>query len=352
MQARAGRLHSAPPFPTAGDLVVRAGRHAAATGWVVAGMVVAAGTAALAHRPGWSWPIDESDAGHRQLAALEPVRAATGSRLSVRFGVVLLIVFAVAWATHLTVLACRPPVPGRADPRRLTVGSALVVAVVLAAAGRLGTPPLGWLARWGLLTDVLALAVAFGIRAGRDRPVRLPPGAGPLALAGALAALAAVPLLQTRLYADREPVTLLARLPAGDARLQGIVDQLSASADVARVELRRSAVEPSWAIVQVDAAAGPDSSDARALVRYLRGAAHSSAGLVTGSAAGHIEADRMRADLPWLTWWFLGAALALPAIDRVGRERRRAPRRAQHAAATRSAVAAVSSDSLMADEPA
>jgi hypothetical protein len=333
----AGRRLTAPqPLPATrlldlganavGNRVRRALWHAAAAVGTVA---VVGLVRLLAGDSEWRWPVDESEVGYRRLAALDPTRHVPDGRVAAHYGVALVIVFAVAVAAHLTLVACRTPDPARMAPRRLAAASALVLALPLATLTQLAPAGLGWLGRWALLADAAALAIALAAAALGARLPRWSDLARRLTLGLALGALVGVPLLHTRSYADGAPITVVAQLGAGDRRLTAMTNALSGSADVARVEVARMRADPSWAVVTVHAKAGADSADARALVRYLRrdglpgaggrGIGRAASRLVTGSAAGDVEAGRMRAELPWLIW---SLALAAAVIGVLSRRRR------------------------------
>jgi hypothetical protein len=297
---------------------VTAGRRLTSPLASVAAVAVVAAVALLTRRPEWGWPLDESELGYRRLAALDPSRGFPAGRVSARYGVALVIVFGVAFAAHLTLVAARRPDGRRRAPRRLAVASALILALPLAGLTQLGPPVLGWLGRWALLADAAALAVALGAVALGVRLPRWSALAGRVTLGLALGALVGVPLLHTRSYPDGEPITVVAPIDAADRRLHDMTEALSGSADVARVEVVRLPADPTWAAVTVHAKAGADSADARALVRYLRGdgqrgADGSASRLVTGSAAGDVEAARIWAELPWFIGW-LGLAVAVIGV--------------------------------------
>lgn len=302
-----------------------------AGGVLVSALLVAAASTSIGPpwwRLDWGWPVDESELGYRRLAQLEPSAVLPAGRTTMTAAVGLLLVFAVAITAHLTLTACSAPLAERVAPRRRAVASALVVVALLVALSRLGHPVLAWIGLWGLAALAAAAAVAAAIVARPPRPLsgvatRRVALLGHLALAAALAALAAVPLLQTRRYADPTPIIFLAQVPGEDARFQGMVAALTESADVGRVEVRRSAADPSWAIVQVQPLAGGDSPDARALVRYLRRDGSRFGSLVTGSAAGDIDADDMRREIPWVLAWFALAGLTLVAVAYARDENRR-----------------------------
>lgn len=346
--------------------------HAHAGGAVAArvllaavGVVAAAGVVrVLARRPEWRWPVDGSQRAYRRLAALDPGRDFPDGRVSARWGVALVVLFAVAFTAHLTLVAGRTPTVGMIRPRRLAVASALVVALPFAGLTGLGLPALAWLGRWALLADAAALVIALGVTAaGGIRLTRWAVVTRPATLVLALGALAAVPLLQTTSYADGAPITVVAQVEVGDERLHAMTEALSRSVDVQRVEVRRRPADPSWAVVTVHAKAGADSADARALVRYLRGDSLRSDRvrgaslrrdaprfdrLVTGSAAGDVEAGQVRAELPWIAGWL---ALAVAALGALSRRRRMLTVTRAVAADDVPVQRTAPSDTLVADEP-
>lgn len=279
----------------------------------------------LAGQREWQWPVDESERGYRRLAALDRTRGFPDARVAAGIGVAVVAVFAVALTAHLVLVAARAPEPTRVAPRRLAAASALLLALPLAGISQLDPPVFGWLARWALLADAGALAVALGAASLGRRLPRWSGLARRVTLGLALGALVGVPLLHTGSYADGTPITVVTQLGAGDRRLHAMTEPLAGSADVARVEVVRMAADPSWAVVTVHVNAGADSADARALVRYLRGDVVHATGqgattprfgrLVTGSAAGDVEAGRVRAELPWLIGWLGLAAAAIGVLS-------------------------------------